>query len=54
MDPKSTLETVMHKDDIMTVCYDSKHLILWTGGHDGALFGWNTETGSTKYRLHEC
>ena len=37
----------------MTVCYDSKHLILWTGGHDGSLFGWNTETGTAKYRLHE-
>jgi WD40 repeat protein len=44
----------MHKDDIMTVCYDSLHLILWTGAHDGALFGWNTETGTAKYRLHEC
>lgn len=37
----------------MSICYDYERLILYTGGHDGTLFGWHFETSSIKYRLHE-
>jgi WD40 repeat protein len=37
----------------MSVCYHPKNFILFTGGHDGTLFGWHTETSSIKYHLHD-
>lgn len=52
-DKKSTIKKEMHMDDIMTCCYDWKIKILFTGGHDGTLYGWNFETGTIRYRLHE-
>jgi len=67
-DPKSTVKKETHQDDIMTVVYDYQigssgvpgtpgyrrgAGILFTGGHDGTLYGWNFDTGSIKYRLHD-
>jgi len=54
-DKKSTLKKEMHMDDIMTCCYynENNNRILFTGGHDGTLYGWNFETGTIRYRLHE-
>ena len=26
--------------------------IIYTGGHDGTLIGWNFETGYSRYALH--
>jgi hypothetical protein len=37
----------------MTSVYDYQLQILYTGGHDGALYGWNFETGTIQYRLHD-
>ena len=52
-DKKSTIKKEMHTDDIMTCCYDYEIRILFTGGHDGTLYGWNFETGTIRYRLHD-
>jgi len=52
MEPKSTTPKESHRADIMSVCYDPKTFILFTGGHDGTLFGWNMDTSSIKYHLH--
>lgn len=52
MEPKSTTPKESHRADIMSVCYDPKTFILFTGGHDGTIFGWNMDTSSIKYHLH--
>jgi len=37
----------------MSVVYHYPNYILFTGGHDGTLFGWYTEAASIKYHLHD-
>ena len=37
----------------MSVIYDFKTKMLYTGAHDGTLFGWHYESSSIKYRLDE-
>ena len=53
MDSKTTVAKESHKADIMTLCYDWMSLILFTGAHDGTIFGWHTETNGIKFRIHE-
>jgi len=34
----------VHKNDIMSCCFDIKSLLIFTGGVDGTIIGWNYET----------
>jgi len=52
IDNKSVTRTESHNADIMSVVYHPRDFILFTGGHDGTLFGWHTEASSIKYHLH--
>lgn len=52
IDPKASTKKECHNTDIMSLCYDPKTLILFTGGHDGYLLGWHFDTSSIKYYLH--
>lgn len=42
-----------HHDDIMSACYDQTSNLIFTGGHDGTLLGWNFETRFIKTYMHE-
>lgn len=43
----------VHKNDIMSCCFDLKTLLVFTGGVDGHIIGWNFETRFARYSLHE-
>lgn len=38
----------------MSVVFDYKNNLIFTGGHDGSLLAWHFETGFIKHYLHEC
>ena len=42
----------MHKHDIMSCTFDLKSLLIFTGGVDGTIFGWNYETKFARHELH--
>ena len=41
-----------HLNDIMSCCFDLKNLLIFTGGVDGTIIGWNFETSFPRYKLH--
>ena len=42
-----------HKTDIMSCCFDSERLLIFTGDHEGALIGWNFDGKFPKHFLHD-
>lgn len=38
-----------HNHDIMSCTFDLKHMLIFTGGVDGTLIGWNSETWFPRY-----
>ena len=42
----------VHKHDIMSCTFDLKNLLIFTGGVDGTIFGWNYETKFARYDMH--
>ena len=45
--------TDVHQQDIMSCTFDLKKMVIFTGGVDGTLIGWNFETKYPKYQMHE-
>ena len=43
----------IHEHDIMSCCFDLQNSLIFTGGVDGALIGWNFETQFPRHRMHE-
>ena len=43
----------IHEHDIMSCCFDLQSSLIFTGGVDGALIGWNFETQFPRYELHK-
>ena len=43
----------VHHNDIMSCCFDLKNLLIFTGGVDGTIIGWNFETSFPRYHLHQ-
>ena len=36
----------------MSCTFDLKHMLIFTGGVDGTLIGWNSETWFPRYQMH--
>ncbi len=43
----------VHTQDIMSCTFDIQTLLIFTGGVDGTIVGWNFETSFARYRMHE-
>ena len=43
----------LHHYDIMSCTFDLKNLLIFTGGVDGTIIGWNYETKFARYYLHQ-
>lgn len=43
----------VHHHDIMSCTFDIKCMLIFTGGVDGTIIGWNFETQFPRYHLHE-
>lgn len=43
----------IHTQDIMSCTFDIKNLLIFTGGVDGTLVGWNFETQFPRWSMHE-
>ena len=44
---------VVHKHDIMSCTFDLKWLLIFTGGVDGTIVGWNYDTKFARYEMHK-
>ena len=42
----------VHRNDIMSCCFDLKTMLIFTGGVDGFIIGWNYETKFARHELH--
>ena len=42
----------VHHQDIMSCTFDLKHMLIFTGGVDGHIIGWNYETKFARYYSH--
>ena len=42
----------VHEHDIMSCTFDLKNLLIFTGGVDGTIIGWNYETKFARHYMH--
>ena len=50
--PDPSLPSV-HRQDIMSCTFDLTHMLIFTGGVDGTIIGWNFDTKFARYELHK-
>jgi WD40 repeat protein len=47
-----SLQSMKHKDDIMSVTYSYTDDLIFTGSHDGSVIAWHLEGKRGKYEMH--
>ena len=43
----------VHHHDIMSCCFDLPNKLIFTGGVDGAIVGWNFDTHFPRWMMHD-
>ena len=52
MDLPAVTPPYVHEQDIMSCTFDIDHMLMFTGGVDGTIIGWNFDTKFARYELH--